>query len=324
VNWRAILKTNFTSVEALADFLELPPSAREELLLAPAFRLNLPRRLAAKIPKGTLNHPLARQFVPLRQEQLRAEGWMADPVEDSRFQKTPRLLHKYPGRVLLVTTGACAMHCRYCFRQNYDYPPVGSLSQELHAIAADLSIREVILSGGDPLSLSDARLEQLVHALAEIPHLKRLRLHTRFPIGIPERLTDDLIRILAETRLQTWLVIHCNHPLELDEEVCASLNRVHRGGIPVLNQAVLLAGVNDDLETQVALCERLVDHGILPYYLHQLDRVEGAQHFEVQPSHGLALIQAMRERLSGYAVPNFVQEVPGHASKTPVASLLGG
>jgi EF-P beta-lysylation protein EpmB len=319
MSWKDRIRDNICSVRALADYLELDATHRSRLEMSPSFRLNLPLRLAEKIPKNCLDHPLARQFVPLKEESAREKGWLDDPVHDTAFQKSERLLQKYQGRVLVVSTGACAMHCRYCFRQNYSYPAAGSFpSQEVDLISRDPSIHEVILSGGDPLSLPDHVLARWVSALDSIPHVKRLRLHTRFPIGIPERITEDLLALLSHTRLQVWMVVHCNHALELDEEVCRALKRVLRSGIPVLNQAVLLRGVNDDLQAQIDLCSRLVDHGIQPYYLHQLDRVQGAQHFEVPVQQGLELIHALRSRVSGYAVPQYVAEIPGHPSKTPV------
>lgn len=322
MSWRERIRQNICSMHALADYLELDAVHRSSLEMNPSFRLNLPLRLAGKIPKNCLDHPLARQFVPLKEESIHKQGWLPDPVQDTTFQKSERLLQKYQGRVLVVSTGACAMHCRYCFRQNFDYPAAGSSpAREIDLISQDPSICEVILSGGDPLSLSDHVLARWIAALDSIPHVKRLRLHTRFPIGIPERITENLLSLLTSTRLQVWMVVHCNHALELDEDVCSALKRVLCAGIPVLNQAVLLRGVNDDLQTQIELCSRLVDHGIQPYYLHQLDRVQGAQHFEVPVKEGLDLIRALRSHVSGYAVPEYVAEVPGHPSKTPISSL---
>jgi EF-P beta-lysylation protein EpmB len=305
-------------MDALLDFLKLGPQERDQVFMKPGFRLNLPRRLAEKMPKGTLDHPLTRQFVPRRDEQDRVAGFREDPVEDGRFQQTPRLLHKYAGRMLMVTTGACAMHCRYCFRQNYEYAGGGFPEQELRTLADDPSISEVILSGGDPLSLQDSALERILRAIDDIPHIKRVRFHSRFPIGIPERITPALLDILSRCRPQLWFVIHCNHALELDQDVCQALKQLQRLGIPVLNQAVLLRGVNDRLEDQVELSNMLVDHGVQPYYLHQLDRVAGAQHFEVSHAEGLALIEDMRAQLSGYAVPSYVQEIAGQPNKTPL------
>lgn len=318
--WRNIQRENLKSVGDLADFLELSAEQREELVARPPFSLNLPRRLAAKCAKGTLSDPLLLQFLPLKEELESAEGFSPAPVEDERFCKGPRLLSKYEGRVLLIVTGACAMHCRYCFRQNFPYQLSQVLDRELALIAADKSLSEVILSGGDPLSLSNAQLSSLLSKLGAASHLKRVRIHTRFPIGIPERIDSRFLQILEQCSQQVWFVVHINHPLELDEEVGRALKCVQRLGVPVLNQAVLLKGVNDQLETLKELHLELVDWGIQPYYLHQLDRVTGAQRFEVSPARGLQLVEALRHHLPGYAVPSYVREIPGQLSKTPLTS----
>ena len=286
-SWKAVLRTNFTDIDKLADFLNLSEADRACLHSRPRFILNLPLRLASKMQKGTLKDPLLRQFVPLLEEERRAPGFVPDPVQDVLFQKDGKLLQKYPARALVISTSACAMHCRYCFRQNYPYETeVKGFEKELATCRQDKTLREIILSGGDPLSLSNELLKELLDALDRIPHLKRIRFHTRFPIGIPERIDDEFLSILASLKKQVWFVVHSNHPLELDEEVLASLKRIQKLGIPILNQSVLLNGVNDELETLTALCERLTDHGFLPYYLHQLDRVQGTSHFEAPPKEG--------------------------------------
>ena len=245
-------------------------------------------------------------------------GFFIDPVGDKGFRSCSKLLHKYEGRVLLVTTGACAMHCRYCFRQNFDYATsTGFLfEEELGLIASDETIREVILSGGDPLSLSNPILKGLIHNLGKIKHVKRLRFHTRFPIGIPERIDDDFIEMIANCPCQVWFILHINHPNELDDDILAHVRLLQKTGAIVLNQSVLLRGVNDDADTLVMLSEKLVDNGILPYYLHQLDKVQGASHFEVSVDEGRQLIHAISKRLSGYAVPKYVREIEGEPGKT--------
>lgn len=317
--WRRVQRQSFTSVDALAEFLELSEDQREKLSFRRKFPLLVPRRLAAKMEKRTLEDPLFRQFVPLVDEERLVLGFGLDPVGDAVSQKTPRLLHKYSGRVLLVCTSACAMHCRYCFRQEFDYAQGASdFEEELEYIRKEQSIREVILSGGDPLSLDDRILGKLLSELAQISHLKRVRFHTRFPLGIPERIDHSLLKILEECSLQIWWVLHCNHPRELDEDVAEALSRVARQGIPLLNQSVLLKGVNDSVRVQKELCERLVDSGIQPYYLHQLDRVQGAAHHEVEEAQGKALIQELSQQISGYAVPRYVQEISGEPHKTLV------
>jgi KamA family protein len=209
------------------------------------------------------------------------------------------------------------MHCRYCFRQHYDYIEP-DLERDIAQIAADPSLYEIILSGGDPLSLSDDKLTTLIRRLEEIPHLKLLRFHTRFPIGIPERITEEFLSLLAETRLQTIIVLHINHPRELDEDIKTACRRIQQTGTPILCQTVLLRDVNDTVETLEELSIELISCGIMPYYLHQLDRVAGAARFEVDLAHGKGLIAELRRRLPGYAVPQYVQEIAGEASKTPL------
>lgn len=317
--WRQIQRQNFTRIDPLADFLELSDGQRQQLLTKPRFVLNLPLRLAKKIAKGTLEDPILRQFVPLQDEMVRTPDFLEDPVGDKLFRLESKLLSKYEGRVLLVCTSACAMHCRYCFRQNFEYESQNkTFTKEIELIAKDPTIHEVILSGGDPLSLSDEVLEGLLHQLAGIPHINRIRFHTRFPIGIPERISPNFLNIIASIPKQIWFVIHANHPLELDADVIHHVKQLQRLGCTVLNQAVLLKGVNDELDVLKALCEKLVDHGILPYYLHQLDRVQGAAHFEVSEEKGRELIQELAKSLPGYAVPKYVREIAGEFSKTPL------
>lgn len=318
--WRKIQRENFTSIVKLSTFLELDATQNQELLKKSFFPLNLPKRLAEKIQKKTLDDPILKQFVPLKDELIQNTHFIKDPVGDSQACMTSKFLKKYAQRLLLIPTGACAMHCRYCFRHNFSYPSFQSgFEEELHLIRKDESLKEVILSGGDPLSLGNEALGELVEALASIGHLKRLRFHTRFPIGIPERIDAPFLELLERCSLQIWFVIHCNHPRELDSDVTAVLKKIQRLSIPVLNQAVLLKGVNDSIEILQELCEKLVDVGIYPYYLHQLDRVEGTTHFEVNPEKGTKLIKELSHRLSGYAVPTYVQEIPGEPSKSPIA-----
>ncbi len=322
--WREIQKQNFKDWKKLSEFLQLDHQQLEEIVLRPDFPLNLPLRLAEKIAKNTLDDPILRQFVPLKKELEEALGYKLDPVQDASFRKSSKLLHKYEGRALLVCTSVCAMHCRFCFRQNFNYdtsPEQTSFATELALLTEDPSITEIILSGGDPLSLSHLTLERLIKDLDAIPHLKKLRFHTRFPMGIPERIDEAFLNLLTHIRMQTIFIIHCNHPNELDEDVLAALKKIQKLGIPVLNQCVLLSGVNDSLVTLHELFEKLTNHGILPYYLHQLDQVKGASHFEVEENRGRALIDALTAKLPGYAIPKYVREVPGKMSKT---SLVNG
>lgn len=318
LQWRQIQKTNFTEIESLSDFLELSFEQRQKLSQRPSFPLNLPRRLASKIQKGTLDDPIFRQFVPLLEEEVLDARFLASPVCDESFQKTSKLLQKYKGRVLLIPTSACAMNCRFCFRQNYPYNTESkkNFEQELEFIKNDPSLFEVIISGGDPLSLSDEVLKNLIQDLENIPHVKILRFHTRFLMGIPERITDSFLDILKNTRLQVVFITHCNHAKELDEDVQRALKTLKQLGVTLLSHTVLLKGVNDDFETLHALFQKLIFSGVMPYYLNQLDLVKGSAHFEVLEEKGLNLMKQLRESLPGYAVPKYIREVPHEKSKT--------
>jgi EF-P beta-lysylation protein EpmB len=302
----------------LIRLLDLPTSLVEPARAAARqFGLFVPRGYLARMHPGNPADPLLRQVLPLGDELAEVPGFTADPVGDASARAAPGLLHKYAGRVLLVTTGACAVHCRYCFRRHYPYDegPRSLVEWEpaLAAIADDPSIEEVILSGGDPLVLVDDLLEPLVRRLEAIPHLQRLRVHTRLPIVIPERVCDSLLRWFSSvgTRLTPVCVVHANHAQELDAAVGESLARLQRAGVLLLNQAVLLRGVNDTVEAQAALSRRLVELGVVPYYLHQLDRVAGASHFEVPEAQGLQLVDTLRRTLPGYLVPRYVRETAG-------------
>ncbi|HSX12953.1 MAG TPA: KamA family radical SAM protein [Chlamydiales bacterium] len=315
--WRQIQRENFTSLSSLLKFLEIEEKSQFDT--DPKFVLNLPKRLAEKIKKNTLNDPILRQFVPLIDEKVVAPGFVMDPVGDKTFCKTGKILQKYRGRALILTTSACAMHCRFCFRQNFPYETKAtSFDEEIAFLKNDPTIEEVILSGGDPLSLSDQSLSNLFHRLDAIPHIQRIRFHTRFPIGIPERIDDSFLNILANSQKAIYFVIHCNHTLELDEDVIASLKKIQKLGIPVLSQSVLLKDVNDDEQTLFELFQKMVNCGIIPYYLHQLDLVIGAQHFMVSDQKATDLIHYLEQNLSGYAVPHLVREITGQKGKTRI------
>ena len=278
-----------------------------------------PLSYVERMRPGDPYDPLLRQVLPLAEESIDATGFSNDPVQDQAAMLRPGLLQKYTNRVLLVTTGACAIHCRYCFRRHFPYGNgPHSLAQwqpAIEQIAADPSIEEVILSGGDPLTLVDAHLAELANHLASIPHLRRLRIHTRLPIVIPQRVTGALLEWLSSSRLVPIVVIHSNHAAELDESVAAALGQLTRAGIMLLNQTVLLRGVNDSLAALSELSCRLIDLRVVPYYLHQLDRVRGAAHFEVPVERGRELVQQLRDTLPGYAVPTYVREIAGEPSK---------
>lgn len=322
--WQQALKSAIRDPLELCRRLSLPaelePAAVRAARLFPVFA---PLAYLARMRQGDVADPLLRQVLPLAAELERPDGFTADPVGDAVATRAPGLLSKYRGRALLVTTGACAVHCRYCFRRHYPYEG-GPRSPDdwqpaLTELAADDTIEEVLLSGGDPLTLVDSHLAELARRLAEIPHLRRLRVHTRLPIMIPERVTDALVSWLRGTRLAPIFVIHANHAAELgtDERDPAALaiGRLVDAGIPVLNQSVLLSGVNDNAPALIDLSRRLIDLRVMPYYLHQLDRVSGASHFEVPIPRGLALLSEMRRHLPGYAVPRYVQEIAGEAGK---------
>ncbi len=316
--WRRIQRNNFTDWKKLLSFLDFEISkVQQQVLPHSKFPLNLPVRIAKKMEKENWNDPLLRQFLPTTEELKTLPLFVSDPVADRSFRPKPKLLYKYYGRALLVCTSACAMHCRYCFRQHFDYETKDKLfSEELEAIANEPSISEILLSGGDPLSLSDAQLQYLFDELEKIPHIKRIRFHTRFPMGIPERIDASFVNLLSDCQKQVIFVIHCNHPHEFDEEIFQHLKKVQELGIPILTQTVLLRGVNDDVQTLKSLFELLVDHGIMPYYLHQLDRVQGAAHFEVSEEEGKALMKQLNSVLPGYAIPKYVREVASQPSKS--------
>ena len=323
-DWQQSLRRAVRDPDELCRRLELPAEYTAAARRAAAlFGVFVPQEYLNRMRRADPYDPLLRQVLPLGEEFRAANEYTDDPVGDGEALAAPGLLHKYDSRVLLVTTGACAVHCRYCFRRHFPYAAMPKRADDwqpaLDRIAADATIEEVILSGGDPLTLLDARLAELVHRLEGIEHLRRLRIHTRLPIMIPSRMTRPLLDCLGGTRLTTLMVIHANHAAEIDDEVASALSTLVAAGMPTLNQSVLLRGVNDDADALVELSKRLVDIGVMPYYLHQLDRVRGAAHFEVPVDRGIAIVEQMRTRLPGYAVPRFVQEIPGAAHKQTLA-----
>lgn len=287
-----------------------------------SFPLLVPLSYLNRMRPGDPQDPLLRQVWPTSDENQHVPGFVADAVGDLAARSAPGLLHKYQGRALLIAAGACAIHCRYCFRREYPYQHdpkrLDEWTPALETIAADTSIHEVILSGGDPLMLSDARLSTLCQLLDRIPHVERIRIHSRMPVVLPSRVTPELLGLSRSLRAQLILVIHANHPQEISEDCLSALRQLVRSGLPVLNQAVLLKGINDDVRVLAELCRRLVNMGVMPYYLHQLDRVHGTAHFEVPASRGREIIEQLTALLPGYAVPRYVREVAGADSKTPV------
>jgi EF-P beta-lysylation protein EpmB len=288
------------------------------------FPLRVPRELVARMRHGDASDPLLRQFAPTADEVRQAAGWTVDPLAEAEASPVPGVLHKYRGRVLLIVTGACPVHCRYCFRRHFPYGE-HALSEEgqeraIDYVRADTSIREVILSGGDPLSLDDDALAALEAKLSDVPHLRRLRIHTRWPIAIPARVNAALLDWLGGSRLRPLIVVHANHPAEIDDGVVAALGSLRGRGLTVLNQSVLLRGVNDSADVLCALSESLDGAGVLPYYLHLLDPVEGAAHFAVGEVEARELVRSVAARLPGYLVPRLVREEAGSPAKTLLAA----
>ncbi|NBT12363.1 MAG: EF-P beta-lysylation protein EpmB [Planctomycetia bacterium] len=316
--WQRELTAAVRDAGELRSLLGLPAAP------APAavgeFPLLVPRGFVARMKPGDPHDPLLLQVLPVAAEDIATPGFTADPLLERDALAAPGLVRKYAGRALLLAAAGCAVNCRYCFRREFPYAESGAhragIAAAVETIAADATLHEVILSGGDPLLLDDDRLAELIGRLEAVPHVRRLRIHTRLPVVLPERVTDALVAMLRATRLTGVVVVHANHPAELDDAVAAGLRRLVTAGVILLNQSVLLAGVNDSPDVLAELSERLVDIGVVPYYLHLLDRVRGTAHFEVAEREALGLIDALRRRLPGYAVPRLAREVPGEAAKT--------
>lgn len=291
------------------------------------FALRVPRGFIARMRHGDPDDPLLRQVLPVLDEDRIVAGFGLDAVGDAAARRGGGVIHKYNGRALLVATGSCAVHCRYCFRRHYPYAEdtaaAAGWREAVALIAGDASIHEVILSGGDPLSLADHKLAELTAALRGIPHLRRLRIHTRLPIVLPERVDAGLLAWLRGLPWPVAIIVHANHAREFDAAVDDAMAALRDAGALLLNQAVLLRGVNDSVDALADLCERGHAAGVLPYYLHQLDRVAGAAHFEVGDAEALALHAALAARLPGYLVPRLVREVAGRTGKTPLMADVG-
>ena len=323
INWQKELTESFTDLEELLHFLQL-----EELeiwkkpLLFKNFPLRVTRHFASLMEKGNPDDPLLRQVLPSQEELRSDQRCSEDPLQDLAFYQGNGILHKYKGRILLMTTGACAIHCRYCFRRHFPYQDHMAISGYWLAIAKQLrestEITEVILSGGDPLMLPNRRLKELIQLLESSPHLLRLRIHTRMPVVLPSRIDQELLSLLQRTKLQTVMVIHCNNAREISQPMTEAMAELNESGITLLNQAVLLKGVNDSYRTQAVLCQSLFKNGVLPYYLHQMDKVAGAAHFIVDDTEAVNIHSKMMDELPGYLVPRLVREIPGKKSKTPL------
>lgn len=323
--WQQLLADAVTDPRELCTLLDLDPAlVLPAVAAAKDFALRVPRSYVARMRKGDPNDPLLLQVLPVSAETQVVEGFVTDPVGDLDRRAAQGLLHKYQGRALLVTTGACAVHCRYCFRRHFPYGEESALQQgwlgALEHLRADSTVTEVILSGGDPWSLSDRRLKQLTDALQAIPHIRRLRVHTRYPIVLPERIDGGLLDWLQGVRLQKVVVIHANHAHEIDESVRQACRKLSAAGVTLLNQSVLLKGVNDSVTALAELSEALFETHVLPYYLHVLDKVQGAAHFDLPEPRALQLHQELTARLPGYLVPKLVREIAGAPAKTAVVA----
>lgn len=319
LSWQQILSQGFASSRPLLDFLQLPVT-EGSACAEKQFKTRVPRGFAARMQPGNRHDPLLLQVLAVDDEMHTPVGFVEDPLDEASTNAIPGLIHKYQGRVLLTLTGACAVHCRYCFRRHFPYhdnnPGRSGWQPVLDYIAKDPDIHEVIFSGGDPLLATDAVLAALCSQLEAIPHLTTLRIHTRIPVVLPERITDALIALLANSRLQVVVVLHSNHAQELDEQVRTVCLKLRDAGCHLLNQSVLLAGVNNHVDILAALSRRLFACGVLPYYLHLLDKVQGAAHFDVSFSQAQAIFQQLQAVLPGYLVPRLAREEAGKKHKT--------
>jgi EF-P beta-lysylation protein EpmB len=322
-NWQKVLQEASSSPQELLNKLNIEDSSLVSRQANKDFPLRVPAGFISRMNQSDPDDPLFKQVWPSVAEENKAAGFIEDPLNEVNRQVSPGLLHKYPGRVLLVLTGACAIHCRYCFRRHFPYSDSNTsgenLNRAIEYLQNETSVTEVILSGGDPLSISDERLSDLVSRLEEIPHIKRLRIHTRFPVVVPERINDACLEWLSKTRLQLAIVLHVNHANELDKSVEQAILKLRNHNIPLFNQAVLLKGVNDSAQALVDLSEALFSYGIIPYYLHLLDPVSGASHFEADESSAISLMNEIQKSLPGYLVPKLVREDANTPHKTVIA-----
>ncbi|MGV6806955.1 MAG: EF-P beta-lysylation protein EpmB [bacterium] len=323
-DWQQTLKGAIRSPAELLDALGLDMRDFGSLnACASEFPVIAPEPYMARMVRGDINDPLLLQVLPSARELDPMPGYRSDPVGDSGANPVPGLIHKYAGRALLVVSGHCAVNCRYCFRRHFNYGDnrLGKSGWEpaLNYLKSDTSIREVIFSGGDPLMLQDHRLGWLINQIEKIAHVQRLRVHTRLPVVIPARVTDELVERLSDHRLSTAIVLHINHPNEIDEQVAAACRKLRSAGIALLNQSVLLKNVNDCGEILVELSEKLWSIGVSPYYLHLLDKVAGAAHFDTDLSQAREIETHLRTQLPGYLVPKLVSENPGEPYKVPLS-----
>lgn len=325
-DWRRQWREAITDPHELLHILQLDTLADQ--IISPdrgEFPLRVPRNYVARMRPGDASDPLLRQVLPVREERLISPGFARDAVGDLASRAQAGVLHKYAGRALLITTGSCAVHCRYCFRRHFPYEQETAARDHWQAAIAfvreDPSIEELLLSGGDPLALSTDKLRELTDGLADIAHLRRLRIHTRLPVVLPARVDDALCAWLRQLPWPLAIVLHINHAQEIHQELRTAVTRLRDSGAIMLNQSVLLRGINDSVDTLAELSSALFAAGIVPYYLHLLDRVQGSAHFEVAQSTTIVIEQTLRARLPGYLMPRFVREQAGQTSKTPLSHL---
>lgn len=323
-SWQAILQQTITDPAELCRRLALAQTDQEAILDAcRLFPLRVPEPYLARMERGNARDPLLLQVLPQIAELQEQAGFVSDPLDERMHNPVPGLVHKYASRVLLITTSLCAVHCRYCFRREFPYDDNRNSRLDwqhaLDYIRTHTELNEVILSGGDPLSLPDRQLLWLTEQIAAIPHIRRLRIHTRLPVVIPQRITRDCLAWLTSTRLQTVVVLHCNHPNEIDHAVIEAIKQLRQAGITVLNQSVLLAGINSNAATLATLSEHLFSAGCLPYYLHALDPIHGSQHFDVPDSEAIKIHRELQAQLPGFLVPRLVREKAGQYSKSWLA-----
>lgn len=323
--WKKALSESVRSAEELFEILGLPEEYLEAAKqVATLFPLKVTRSYLSRIKYGDIHDPLLLQILPLHLENQLVDGFSNDPLGESLASPLSGVIHKYSGRVLLITTGACAVHCRYCFRRHYPYAQSNASHENwqaaLNYIAADDTIYEVILSGGDPLSLSNQKVTDLIRSIAEIPQVTTLRIHTRLPIALPQRISDSFVTEMTATRLQIVMVIHTNHANEINHDVSMALGVLRQKGVLLLNQSVLLHKINDNATTLIALSKKLVAEGVMPYYLHVLDQVKGAAHFSVDTKHIQTIYTELKKQLPGYMVPKLVKELAGAQYKLPMGS----
>jgi L-lysine 2,3-aminomutase len=321
LDWKQSLQQSIRTVDELLNLLKI--SEPLSIDIDPYFPLRVPREFVAKMLPQDPKDPLLLQILPLKEENVEVPLYTTNPVHDAEAIMRPGLIHKYPSKVLFTLTGACAVHCRFCFRRHYPYqeniPNQAQWEQNISYIQANPNIKEVIFSGGDPLSIADDKLAALVQMVDKIPHVQILRIHTRFPVMIPSRITKPLLDAIGTSRLKTVIALHINHPNEIDDHLTAAVNALKARGYTVINQAALLKGVNDNSDTLIELSYRLFQAGILPYYINVLDKVAGAHHFDIPLSEAKTLMQAQRDNLPGYLMPKWVVDVSGKGHKSKVS-----